>query len=132
MSKRHPALVPFSQDHHHSLALCLRILRDPEADHRADLAAHLPELAAHFAAEEQCFAPLWNVLGRPDLQQRFTEDHRKLRGLIADAEPDKPQWKTVFAETLRGHARFEERELFPVLTPLLPEHGRSDTPPAPP
>ena len=52
--KRHPLLIPLSQDHHHSLAMCARILRDPAA-----LAtAHLVQLAA----EKQAI-----VEHRPDL-----------------------------------------------------------------
>ncbi|EGY51587.1 hemerythrin domain-containing protein [Neisseria shayeganii] len=119
--KRHPLLIPLSQDHHHSLALCLRILRDPAADHRADIAAHQNDLLAHFAAEEAQFAPLWAALGQPELQARFNEDHARLRAMLAAPAWDDAEWKRQFAETLREHARFEERVLFPALTPLLPE-----------
>ena len=55
--KRHSLLIPLSQDHHHSLAMCARILRDPAADHRADFAKQKDDLLAHFAEEEALFAP---------------------------------------------------------------------------
>lgn len=119
--KRHPLLIPLSQEHHHALALCLRILRDPAADHRADIAAHQNDLLAHFAAEEAQFAPLWAALKQPELQTRFAADHARLRAMLADPLWNDTEWKRQFAETLREHARFEERELFPALTPLLPE-----------
>lgn len=118
--KRHPQLIPISQDHHHSLALCLRILRQPEACHRAEIEAHRPELLAHFQAEETLFAPLWSPLNRPDLQQRFENDHQTLRQLLHQPQWQNPDWQTELAHTLREHARFEERELFPALTPWLP------------
>ncbi|MDO4693486.1 MAG: hemerythrin domain-containing protein [Eikenella sp.] len=119
--KRHPLLIPLSQEHHHALSLCLRILRDPAADQRAGIAAQQDGLLAHFTAEETQFAPLWAALNRPDLQTRFAEDHACLRAMLAAPLWDDPEWKRRFADTLREHVRFEERALFPALTPLLPE-----------
>lgn len=118
--KRHPLLIHLSQDHHHSLAMCARILRDPAADHRADFSRHRPELLAHFAEEEMLFAPWWAQLARPEMQQRFENDHALLRGLLAAPELDSPEWMRRFAETLRNHARFEERELFQAFQEMLP------------
>lgn len=118
--KRHPLLIPLSQEHHHALSLCLRILRDPAADHRAGITAQQDDLLAHFAAEETQFAPLWAALNRPELYTRFTEDHARLRAMLAAPSWDDTEWKRQFAEILRAHVRFEERVLFPALTPLLP------------
>lgn len=118
--KRHPLLIPLSQDHHHSLALCTRILRDPAADHRPDIESHQAGLLAHFAAEEAQFAPLWTALDDAALRRRFEDDHALLRAMLAAPEWDSADWKRRFAETLRDHARFEERVLFQALTPLLP------------
>ena len=118
--KRHTLLVPLSQDHHHSLALCVRILRDPAADHRADILAHQADLLAHFAAEEALLAPWWAKLDAAAMQQRFQQDHANLRALLADPAFGNEDWQRRFAETLREHARFEERELFPALERLLP------------
>ncbi|MBH5329197.1 hemerythrin domain-containing protein [Eikenella sp. S3360] len=121
--KRHPLLVPLSQDHHHSLAMCTRILRDPAADHRADFLGHRADLLAHFAEEERLFAPWWGKLAQPAMRERFEGDHALLRGMLASPELDNPDWLKNFAETLRGHARFEERELFQALQEVLPEEA---------
>lgn len=113
--KRHSLLIKLSQEHHHTLALCLRILRDPQANHQNDITAHYVDLEAHFTEEEQLFALLWSALERTDLQQRFESEHAQLRQLYANAQFDNVNWNTQFATLLRDHARFEERELFPAL-----------------
>ncbi len=123
--KRHPLLIPLSQDHHHSLAMCARILRDPAADHRADFLGHRSDLLTHFAEEERLFAPWWGKLAQPVLQHRFESDHALLRQMLAAPELGNPVWLKTFAETLRGHARFEERELFQALQEVLPEDGEA-------
>ena len=46
--KRHPTLVPLSQEHHHTLALCTRILREPNANHQTDITTHFIDLEKHF------------------------------------------------------------------------------------
>lgn len=116
--KRHDALIPLSQSHHHSLALCVRILRQPGAGHAEDIRHHAAGLLAHFAAEEAQFASWWPALAHTDLRQRFDEDHRRLRAQLAEATWADAQWQVRFAETLRAHVRFEERELFPALQAL--------------
>lgn len=110
--KRHPALLHLSQEHHHTLALCLRILREPNANHQADIVAHYADLEQHFQDEERQFAPLWQALPDPNLRQRFEAEHAELRRLYRHAEFDNPEWNKTFATLLRDHARFEERELF--------------------
>ncbi|WP_373699455.1 hemerythrin domain-containing protein [Neisseria dentiae] len=116
--KRHPDLIERSREHHHSLALCVRILRNPADNHQADIEAHLPDLLAHFSAEENQFAPLWPKLD-PALRARFEADHRQLRAMAAAPQYGSETWNTGFARTLRDHARFEERELFPAVEPFL-------------
>lgn len=118
--KRHPLLQPLSQEHHHTLALCLRILRDPNRDHREDICRHFVDLEQHFQSEEAMFAPWWAALRRPDLQERFLREHALLRGMFRAADFQSAQWNTAFASALRDHARFEERELFPALETVLP------------
>lgn len=118
--KRHPLLIDLSREHHHTLALCMRILREPEKNHEADINRHFVDLSQHFEHEEQRFASLWTQLQRDDLRQRFETDHANLRRLHQEARYDDASWNTEFAELLRDHARFEERELFPLLEPLLP------------
>ena len=53
--KRHPALTQLSMEHHHTLALCLRIMREPEKNHRADITEHFVDLEHHFLEEETLF-----------------------------------------------------------------------------
>ena len=51
--KRHSTLIELSRDHHHTLAMAVRILRDPQADHSADIRQHGSDLLVHFTNEEQ-------------------------------------------------------------------------------
>lgn len=113
--KRHSVLIELSQEHHHTLALCLRILRAPEQNHQNDITEHYVDLEQHFVHEETLFAPLWDKLNRPELRQRFEHDHAELRRLFREAQFDYAEWNTTFATMLRDHARFEERELFPAM-----------------
>jgi hypothetical protein len=113
--KRHPTLVPLSQEHHHTLALCTRILRTPNANHQTDITAHFIDLEKHFLKEETLFAPLWDKLPDATLRQRFEHEHATLRQLFREAQFDDAQWNQTFATLLRDHARFEERELFEAL-----------------
>lgn len=117
--KRHPALVALSREHHHALALCVRVLRAPSQNHRDDIEALFPQLLHHFAEEEDQFAPYWAFIDAA-MKRRFDDEHAKLRAMIAAPRFDDESWNRTFAETLRDHARFEERELFPAAEPLLP------------
>ena len=103
--KRHSVLIELSQEHHHTLALCLRILRAPEQNHQTDITEHYVDLEQHFIHEETLFAPLWDKLNRPELRQRFEHDHAELRRLFREAQFDRAEWNTTF----------EERELFPAM-----------------
>ncbi|MDO5639724.1 MAG: hemerythrin domain-containing protein [Neisseria sp.] len=116
--KRHPDLIERSREHHHSLALCVRILRNPELSHQDDIEAHAPDLLAHFDAEETQFAPYWPQIDGT-LRSRFEADHADLRGMLAHPQYQNDSWNSHFATTLREHARFEERELFPAIEPFL-------------
>ena len=113
--KRHPELIKLSHEHHHTLALCARILRNPDQNHSQDITDHYVDLEQHFIEEETQFAPLWHKLPDPALRARFEAEHAELRRLYAHAEFDSTQWNKTFASLLRDHARFEERELFEAL-----------------
>lgn len=119
--KRHTLLVQLSQEHHHTLALCLRILRNPKHNHQTDITQHYVDLEQHFHEEETMFAPYWTALKRNDLKQRFEAEHAQLRQLYHEAQFNNADWNTHFATLLREHARFEERELFPALQEILPQ-----------
>lgn len=114
--KRHAALIHLSQEHHHTLALCARILREPEKNHQDDIVAHYVDLEQHFQKEEQQFEPLWQYLPDLSLRQRFEREHQQLRLLYQNADFTNPEWNKQFATLLRDHARFEERELFEKIT----------------
>lgn len=116
--KRHPDLIERSREHHHTLALCVRILRSPAGNHRADIEAHIPDLLNHFEAEEKQFAPHWQKLDAA-LRTRFEAEHAALRAMIAAPQYGSEPWNREFAQTLRDHARFEERELFPAVEAFL-------------
>ncbi|MDO4641150.1 MAG: hemerythrin domain-containing protein [Neisseria sp.] len=122
--KRHPALTHLSQEHHHALALCARILRAPSQNHADDIEHLRPDLLHHFEAEETMFAPFWPKLPDTAWQARFEADHAALRAMLAAPQYDDEQWNTLFAQTLRDHARFEERILFEKITEYcLSENG---------
>ena len=63
------------------------------------------------------FAPYWDKVD-PALRKRFEGDHAKLRAMMAHPEYVNESWNKDFAVTLRDHARFEERELFPAIEPF--------------
>lgn len=113
--KRHPELIHLSQEHHHSLSLCARILRDPTQNYQAEISSHYIDLEKHLLAEEAQFAPLWHALPDSSLRARFEAEHAELRRLFQAAEFDNADWNRAFATLLRDHARFEERELFEAL-----------------
>lgn len=117
--KRHPTLIPLSHQHHHTLAWCLRVERQPEHTDPAAWQAHRAELPAHFAEEEALFAPWWDKLARDDWRKRFEQEHAHILDLLAQA--CLPAQQTALAQALRAHIRFEERELFPAMQAFLPQ-----------
>lgn len=120
--KRHTALIGLSREHHHALSLCVRLLRTPSESHQTELEQHFPELETHFSEEETLFAGYWRHIA-PELKTRFDQDHAKLRRMMAAPVYTDAEWNTDFAVTLRDHARFEERELFPAIETLMPSEA---------
>lgn len=142
--QRHPHLVPLSHQHHDALALCVLVERSLRADSSA---ANLARQAAravnfartegenHFALEEQILFPLVErALGGHPLLATLLEEHRQLRTLAAQLEPDSllhadapgeasPSRTTLeaFVTLLRDHVRKEEREFFQDVQHRLPE-----------
>ena len=135
--KRHPHLQPFSDDHHGALVLARRIggvaKRDEEGEALreawSDLRRHFTrELEPHFRVEEARLFPQLESAGESALVERARVDHATLRKLVR-TEPTRAV-AAQFAELLRSHVRFEERELFPraeaVLSPsVLEAAGRA-------
>jgi hemerythrin-like domain-containing protein len=115
-------LVALSRQHHHALALCVRLDRalqagpvDAEA-WQAEIAQHFEqEVSVHFAAEESAVFP---VAARfAELAPLVTElqaEHGVLRELFARATSRTLDSATMeeFVEKLALHIRKEERQLF--------------------
>jgi hemerythrin-like domain-containing protein len=115
--QRDPRLRNLSSDHHRALVLARRALDAPALE-PADPAlirqvrqAFADELAPHFHVEEEALLPALAAVGEAALVERTLADHRILRDLVARIE--QPGALTEFADRLKAHVRFEERELFP-------------------
>ena len=118
--KRHPELIELSREHHHTLALCVRIFRDPAEISHDEIKQHTSELLAHFSEEEKEFAPHLEKIDTV-LRNRFESDHTILRDMLDNPQYDNDEWKLKLAEALRDHVRFEERDLFPAVEQFLPQ-----------
>src|SRR5688572_15416795 len=119
--KRHQALVAFSKDHHFGLLLVWKIkqgLATAVATERISnyiLYFFEEYLLQHFHEEEQMLFP---KLSKDNaLRQRAEKEHDLMYDLIEQLRAQKQNDTVVaqFAETLKSHIRFEERELFAYL-----------------
>lgn len=138
MAKRHPSLVSLSHDHHHGLALALRLrqgdkalLNDGWTHDRREQATHLQkfyqeELRPHFASEEQVLFPAMkeHIPQSVALIDSLVRQHREMEDLIrtiSSAGTVDPGGLLVsFGEILEQHIRLEERELFPMYEAVMP------------
>ncbi len=133
--KRHPALVPLSEDHHHELVQARRLLRaaDASADERlaagaAYAEAFFTDTVDHFRREEDGVFPLYAAYGDADdpLLARILREHMELHGLAhalrAEVSAGAVSSETVRAlgTLLRDHVRLEERELFEAVQRVVP------------
>jgi hemerythrin-like domain-containing protein len=115
-------LIPLSHQHQHALALCVRLDRAIQAG-EVDLEAWQAEIqqifeqeiAIHFAAEErELFPAAARFTELRGLLQELQAEHTTLRDLFSRAAGralDRASLR-AFAETLSGHIRKEERQLF--------------------
>lgn len=132
MAKRHPSLVSLSHDHHHGLALALRLhqgenalLTDGWTHDRKEQARRVQyfyrdELAVHFRLEEEILFPamLKHVASASPLIPSLIAQHRRMENLVGQLrealsstlDPLLSELGTV----LEQHIRTEERELFPM------------------
>jgi quercetin dioxygenase-like cupin family protein len=109
--KRHPALVPLSHDHHHTL-VAARALRRGDPSRLQELRA---ELERHFREEEELVFPL---LGRldpppPELGEACVQ-HAQIRARLDDPDAE-------LAELLEAHVRLEEQVLFELVQQVAAE-----------
>jgi quercetin dioxygenase-like cupin family protein len=123
--KRHPALVPLSHDHHHTLARARELRRAAAGDDaaRAQASARFAlgfalEIARHFREEEELVFPL--LAGQEaaqDVLARAALQHARIRQLVGAGGEELEE----LADLLEAHVRLEERALFELLQELVPE-----------
>ena len=119
---RDPNLVPLSRQHQHALALCVRISRAALATPaevkawQAEIQQHFEhEIRYHFAAEETHLFPAARQYAElVPLVEELLAEHRQLREYFGRSSAGALDGAGVrrFAETLSGHIRKEERQLF--------------------
>ena len=125
--KRHPSLIPLSQDHHFGLLLCWKIRiglkKEIKTGRIRDYLNYffLGHLENHFRMEEEY---LFGFLAKNDLfrkdaesqHQLLRQHYKEISGALEVSHVDLNQ----FADELEKHIRFEERILFPYIqTELL-------------
>jgi hemerythrin-like domain-containing protein len=132
--KRHPALVPLSEQHHHELAHARRLLRAAGAGPEERLAvasayidAFFTETVGHFRREEDILFPLYlRHAGSTPVLERILREHMELHGLVralraeAAAGNIAPETLRTLGDLLHDHVRVEERELFEEIERIVP------------
>jgi hemerythrin-like domain-containing protein len=138
---RHPALAPFSRDHHRALRLALSIQAGAPPQQRSQLPADVEGLVAHvqrvfttdlephFMAEEAVLLPA--VAGRDAeldlLVAAIVAEHREMASLVGELSRDGHLAPGVEAmldglgRLLEAHIRTEERSLYEKIQTVLDE-----------
>jgi hemerythrin-like domain-containing protein len=127
--KRHPALIPVSQDHHFGLLLVWKIRKGIDKEIETErIKKYLnyfmgEHLEAHFQMEENV---LFSYLAKNDLLRKQAEQqHQQLRQKqqeIVTHENVPVDLLSDFADELESHIRFEERKLFQHMQKELSEN----------
>jgi iron-sulfur cluster repair protein YtfE (RIC family) len=132
--RRHAALVPLSNEHHHELAHARRLLQAAGAGPEQRLAvasayvdAFFTETVEHFRREEEILFPLYaRHAGSTPVLERILREHRELHGLVralraaAAAGDIPPETLSGLGGLLHDHVRVEERELFDEIERIVP------------
>jgi len=139
VAKRHPSLISLSREHHHGLALALRLrqgdkalLNDGWTHDRREQAKRVEdfyraELFHHFIAEEKALFPSMRrqVPVSSSLIDRLVLQHREIEEIVSRvgvaATHDLATLLVRLGEVLEQHIRAEERELFPMYEEKIPE-----------
>ena len=133
--KRHKALHPLTEEHHHGLVLCQRLRRtapvSPDEAEAMLKSAWARELEDHFRLEDDVLLPemaLATSEKHPDIIRTCT-DHVALRLLLRRIAralgSEKAELLVAFADRLEEHIRYEERGLFCEAESALGEEGLS-------
>ena len=119
---RDPSLVPLSRQHHHALALCVRIQRAPLSSvseleqWQAEIElCQQTEIELHFQAEEQFIFPEARLFDpMRSVVDDLIADHALLRQGFAKASARAMNAADLnhFAQQLTAHIRKEEGQLF--------------------
>jgi hemerythrin-like domain-containing protein len=136
MTKRHDALIPLTHDHHHALvhARALIASADAEPEERTRVTASFlsfyeQDTLLHFHEEEEVLFPalLEHVDDVPSELVQVLVEHVRIHGLVgrlraSAGTADGPGSALLrrLGETLRGHVRLEENELFPLIERVVP------------
>jgi len=130
MAKRNQSLVALSHDHHHGLALALRLKQGDKAllnegwthDRREQanrvLRFYNQELRHHFYAEERALFPAMqkHMPEATSLIAPLLTEHRMMENLVASLESAQHEQLELLlvelGDVLERHIRSEERELF--------------------
>jgi iron-sulfur cluster repair protein YtfE (RIC family) len=132
--RRHPALVPLSEEHHHELAHARRLRRAAGAEPEQRLAvasayvdAFFAETVEHFRREEEILFPLYvRHAGSTPVLERILREHMELHGLVralrieAAAGDIPPEALKRLGDLLHDHVRVEERVLFAEIARIVP------------
>jgi iron-sulfur cluster repair protein YtfE (RIC family) len=132
--RRHPALVPLSEEHHRELAHARRLLGAAGAGPGERLAvasayveAFFTETVEHFRSEEEILFPLHaRHAGSTPLLERVLREHMELHGLVRALRVEAatggipPEALRTLGDLLHDHVRVEERELFAEIERIVP------------
>lgn len=120
--KRSEHLIPLSHDHHVALVVANRLKSSLNQFDQTDALEYWEEirgqykqdLLKHFEVEENELLPLLDGVSEKAsmLAINIIADHTKMRNLLSSHDLSAA---VEFAELLKKHVRFEERELFPWL-----------------
>jgi iron-sulfur cluster repair protein YtfE (RIC family) len=142
VAKRDPSLISLSHDHHHSLALAVRLKQGDKAllsdgwthDRRAQVQRveqfYNEELRLHFKIEEQVLFPMMrSALPQwSELPDALVQQHRQLEQMIAalpSVNGESLSRALVdIGELLELHVRLEDRQLFPLFESDIPDDMR--------
>ncbi|HET7568220.1 MAG TPA: hemerythrin domain-containing protein [Gaiellaceae bacterium] len=124
--KRHPALVPLSHDHHHTLVRA-RELREAAAGGEEERRTAAERFRAHFAfhvvrhfrEEEELVFPLLPL--QPSELDLVLAQHQRIRALARALREPSADTCAELGSLLEEHVRLEERVVFELVQEHVPE-----------